>query len=61
MPVEQARIHGIQRGPHITESPPTEHLSYSPSGDGVPVDELETNVDDTANDHSTVTQHPDSD
>lgn len=56
IPADQARIHGIQRGPHITEqqggAPPTEHSSYLPAEDSLPVD-VETRVDDA--DFSTVT------
>lgn len=50
IPADQARIHGIQRGPHISGeqhgAPPTEHSSYlPPPEDSLPVD-VETNVDD---------------
>ena len=61
MPADQARIHGIERGPHITEqSAPLEQ--YLPAEDSLPVD-VETHVDDTSIDFSTVNQQqqPDSD
>ena len=62
IPTDQARIHGIERGPHIPEQNSVpEHLSYVPSEDNVPVD-VETHIEDTTNtDLSSVTQPPDSD
>lgn len=61
IPADQARIHGIERGPHITEQTTApEHLSYLPSEDSLPVD-VETHVDDTANTDFSVTQPRDSD
>lgn len=62
MPVNQARIHGIERGPHISgQSSVPEHLSYVPSEDNITVD-VETHADDTVNtDFSSITQPPDSD
>ena len=62
IPTDQARIHGIERGPHIMEQGTVpEHLSYMPRDDNPPVD-TETRVEDNTNtDFSSVTQPPDSD
>lgn len=61
IPADQARIHGIERGPHITEqSTAPEHLSYLPTEDNIPVD-VETHLDDPNTDFNSVTQPPDSD
>lgn len=68
IPVDQAQIHGIQRGPHITEDQPgapapSEHSPCLPQEqDSLPVD-VETHEDDA--DFSNVTSQqsalPDSD
>lgn len=65
IPADQARIHGIQRGPHISEqqgTPPTEQSSYLPAEDSLPVD-VETHVDDSEFSNVTSQQSapPDSD
>lgn len=71
IPVDQARIHGIERGPHITTDnvvvgpQSSEHSSYPPEGppdpaaDILPVD-VET-YGNTSTDLTMVTQPPDSD
>lgn len=60
MPADQARVHGIERGPHISDTLPTEHLPYSPAREeGLPA-HVGTSLDDIANDNNTLT-HPDSD
>lgn len=54
IPVDQARVHGIERGPHITDTHPTEHLPYISTTEEIPP------LDDVDNDNNALT-HPDSD
>ena len=59
MPADQAQVHGIERGSHISDTLPTEHLAYSPAREEGPAIQGNS-LSDITNDNTTLT-HPDSD